>query len=343
MPLATPGRAPMNAPNRRPLCLGALALLSGCRMGDPECARPRLPADGRPPDLWVLSCNVGNTDTSDPRYALRIKVQAYEDHLGAGIRRLRPHIVGLQEVLPPTACGDFEESDSARTCYQAAERPSPVRRLLGPEYSIACDARRHVECIGVHVDFGTIRGIEPGGLRIDGAETAALPLPACEHDDCRGDRRECDAASAITTVVVDTNRGPLRVIHVHPTAIGNQCRQLQIEQAFTMVGNGPALLLGDWNFDPERTVDIVEASIWNRFVGPTRRFLDHSPRDRGCRALRSSVSRDLAIDRVASDFALGVCEVLSSPPIDDGFDLGAHPDVVPLDHHAVYCRLFDER
>jgi endonuclease/exonuclease/phosphatase family metal-dependent hydrolase len=312
----------------------ALALVAGC-VGEPACP-PAPEPPGRPPDVRVLSWNVGNADASDPRYLLRMSDQRYEDHVGARIRALRPDVVALQEVLPPTACAAFEETDRARACYAASERPPAVRRLLGDDYSIVCDARRHVECVGVRVGFGTIRGVVPGDLVLDGAETDDLPLPPCEYDACEGDGLACDAESAVATVLVDTAWGAFRVVHAHPTAIGTVCRQLQTAQAFSLADVHPTILLGDWNFDPERSTDVLEASIWSRHVGPARRFTDHGARDGTCRALRTSVGRKVAIDRVVSDFLSGVCVPLRSPRLDDGFDFAASP-VARIDHYAVAC------
>ena len=35
-----------------------------------------------------------------------------------------------------------------------------MRRLLGPDYSIVCDTRLQVECIGVHVDMGADEALQ---------------------------------------------------------------------------------------------------------------------------------------------------------------------------------------
>jgi hypothetical protein len=260
--------------------VAAAALLAGC--------------DGVPPaPIRFMSYDVGTPGGADPRYAYRIADQAYEDCVGDRIRATAPGVVLLQEVLSPGRCAAFEEPDAARTCWNDADREPAVRRLLGPDYTIACDARRHVECIGVATSFGTIDGLAPGALGLDIAETPPLPLPPCAYAEC--DDARCDEESTLSAVTVATRRGPLRIVHVHPSAPGTSaagifwttaCRALQLRQVFDGVpGFGddplatadPTVVAGDFNLDPVRLIGDATRRVWERHVGDGRRFRDLTP------------------------------------------------------------------
>ncbi len=319
---------------------GALALLlSGGCVWDPDCEDPP-EGPSRPPDLRVLTYNIGNGLKERP-YALRIRDQRYEDHVGARIRSLAPDIVLLQEVLPPTQCETFVELDPARTCHDWEARLAPVQRILGPSYSIACDSNKHVECIGVRTDFGRIESLAPGELGLSRALTAPLPGDACDYlaGACNGRSDDCDAESSISTVRITTNDRELRIVHAHPTAIGVVCLEKQVEQAFSLVGETPTVIGGDWNFDPTRLTDLIPASIWFDWVGKGQRFNSHDPRRAQCRLARTSAGQDASLDRIATDFATGRCHVWDAPRLDDGFDFAAL-DGARIDHYAVHCDLY---
>lgn len=322
----------------KPWC--ACLVLVGCTNLDPDC-----PPNERPtgtPDVRVISYNIGNGLKEAP-YELRVRDLAYEAHLGAQIRARGAHVVMLQEVLPPTVCESYVETDPGRACHASAadQHPAQAKRLLGDAYSVVCDQRDHVECIGVRVDFGTIRGVAPGGFELAGAETAPLPGPACDFTggECDGSGDNCDAESSVSTVIIDTVDGPLQVIHGHPTAIGESCLQEQINQSFELAEGFPTILGGDWNFDPTRADDLAATTIWSTQVGVDRRFTDHSSHRRACRLTRTSVGQDASLDRIASDFAEGGCFVWQNPRLDDGYDFDTL-DGGRADHYAVECELF---
>ena len=333
-----------------------LALLAapGCAMTIEDPLQPEPPVDG---NVRFMSFNVGNPDSADPHYPLRLRDRAYEDFVAGAIAAWRPDVIALQEVLPPHTCEAFVELDERRTCFEHALREPAVRRLLGEDYSIVCDARLQVECVGVHVDFGTIAGLQPGGLDLTGAETPELPGPSCNYAAGGCDQNLCDAESTVSAIDVDSIFGPLRVVHLHPNAsgftgeglfyLGNTCRTLQTEQGFALAGEGtPALMLGDWNFDPDnRVLYEPEGRVWDQHVGPDRRFADHGARDLVGRRI-ATVGDDpagVAIDQVISDFAEGRCSVVRAPRFDDAFDFttlapgGAYSG--RIDHHPVLCDL----
>jgi hypothetical protein len=311
--------------------------------------------------LRALTWNVGNVATRDPHYALRIAHQRYEDHVAARIRELAPDVVFLQEVLAPARCADFVERDPSRTCHDAASREPAVRRLLGPEYTIVCDGRRQVECIGVKTSFGAIPPLERGALALGGAETPPLPLPACERalGECSDAR--CDAESGVSALRVETERGALRLVHVHPMApgrsaggiyFGEPCRFAQLQQAFALAGGGASVVAGDFNLDPDRFVSERERLLWASEVGAGRRFRDLTPRtaDGTSFATRRS-GLGVATDHVLVERGSGACTVhgrgLGPAPGTDALDAGFDWSLLPggerdpgrIDHLAISCTL----
>jgi endonuclease/exonuclease/phosphatase family metal-dependent hydrolase len=319
-----------------------------------------LPAD-EPVRLRLLTWNVGNVATGDPHYALRIADRRYEDHVAARIRELAPDVVLLQEVLAPARCARFVERDASRTCHDAAHREPTVRRLLGPGYTIVCDGRRQVECIGVKTSFGAIPPLERGALALGGAETPPLPLVPCERalGECSDER--CDAESGVSAVRVETERGAFRLVHVHQMAPGRSaaglywgepCRHAQLRQAFALAGAGANVVAGDFNLDPDRFVSERESAVWTSEVGAGRRFRDLTPRaaDGTSFATRRS-GLGVATDHVLVEGGSGACRVhgrgLGPAPGTDALDAGFDWSLLPggerdpgrIDHLAISCTL----
>lgn len=340
---------------------------------DPETGR-LLPE--HPPNLRILTINVGNgrLHRLDPNlrpYALRIHHQAYEDHLASRIQALRPAIVGLQEVLPVHTClraGLGWEDEAQRTCYDPLARDHAARRLLGPDYSIVCDRDASVDCLAVHVEFGEIVGLPLGGYEPVWSASAGPPagFQTCDYiaGECQTKAAECDAESSILWADITTVEGErIRVVHLHPSAIGDACRETQLEQAFghatepwaSETAEQPVhtLMLGDWNMDPDRLGQPVEELLYYAHVGPTRRLREHDERDRECARVKTSPSDFATVDRVVSDFAKGRCRVFHDEhaglgctgPLgrfDAGFWLAALAGEDwddPMDHRAVVCDL----
>ncbi len=337
------------------LLFGAIACSSGDET-DPEPVAY---------DLRVLTANIGNPDTDEPNYPLRLSYQAYEDYVGARIRALGAQVVFLQEVLPPQTCELFEESDAKRSCYDNDARPAAVRRILGDAYSIVCDARLHVECIGVLSSFGTIEGVELGDFVLTGAETPDLPLESCSYFGGTCDDTKCDGESTVSAISLDTTFGPLRVVHAHPNAagenadgfyMGEPCRYGQLQQIFegadALVGKTPPVLVaGDFNMDPVRLSSERETELWNANVGPDKRFAHLGPaRDEVGNMLPTRLI--FSIDHVIADGLSGPCRnhgptESDNPnvvaPLDSGFDFSLVPDGISfsgrIDHGSISCDL----
>ncbi|MBI4511539.1 MAG: hypothetical protein HY698_18035 [Deltaproteobacteria bacterium] len=319
----------------------------------------------------VMTYNIGNPNVADTYYPLRLKDQDYEDYVGAQIRAKRADIVFLQEVLPPTHCETFTESNPALTCWSSANRPAAVQRILGDDYSIACDARQHVECVGVRTDFGTVAGVPPGGFVLDGATTPPLPLDPCVYSAGECTEELCDAESTVSALTVKTAWGVLRVVHVHPNAagksassglyFGDRCRGLQLRQVFDglagfgdvpLVTDDLTLVAGDFNVDPVRFIKEDELDLWTRHVGVGRRFQDFTPVDaNGAQHATNRETFGLAIDHVLAERATGACQIWGADefgtnpanvdPLDKGFDWNSKPDgeyyASRIDHFAITC------
>lgn len=321
--------------------------------------------------LRVLTYNIGNPDDTDPNYALRLSYQSYEDYMGAQIRALDPDVVFLQEVLPPHTCEAFQETDAARTCYQAGDRPAAVQRILGVDYSVVCDGRKQVECMGVKVSFGTFDGVAAGGFELTGAETPPLPLESCVYalGECTKDK--CDAESTVSAASVSTAKGPLRLVHAHPNApgttssggfyMGDACRKLQMQQVFEglagfgdvpLITAGPNLLAGDFNMDPVAFSTPAEVEVWDAWVGEGKRFTDFGPADAtGTHYGTRWGAFGVAIDHVLAESASGRCQIFGEAEmgaasgtqrLDEGFvsSLPGGADFPGrIDHFAILCDL----
>ncbi len=327
--------------------LVGLLLLAGC---DEDEARADVgsPVDGGAVpaseiDLVALSWNLGNLVESQP-YTRRMRSLAFEQHVATQLRELVPDLVGLQEVLSPFECAAVDERVPSRTCFGVTEQLPPVRRLLGPDYSIACDGNHQSACVGVHVGFGRIRGVEPGGLALAGADTPRLPFEPCESAECAQETGapECLDFTSVSSVLVDTGAfGTVRVVNVHLHPWGPPCQWAMERSAFALVDDTPTIVLGDWNFDP-RAIETAPGRLWAEHVGEGRRFTSHHPTDAEARPIPTK-DDGRSLDRLITDFAIGLCEVRSDPPLHAGFDFAAAGIAGEAkrqpDHFAVVCPL----
>jgi hypothetical protein len=210
--------------------------------------------------------------------------------------------------------------------------------------------------------------VPAGSLVLDGAETPALPLEACDRLRGGCDEARCDAESTVSAVTVETLRGSIRLVHVHPMAPGKSeagvfwgepCRHRQLQQVFegdadapALVTDAPTLVAGDFNLDPVRLIGEREAPLWSRHVGAGRRFQDLTPRaPNGTQYGTRRGSFGIATDHVLADRVHGMCTVHGrgigpdpgTEPLDAGFDWSALPggerDAARIDHFAITCDL----
>lgn len=321
-------------------------------------------------NVRVMTINVGNNGRDEP-YPLRLSYQAYEDFVAERIQALRPDVVGLQEVLPRHTCvddGDAWETDSARTCFEVDEREDPVRRLVGPDYSIVCDDILQVDCVAVHIEFGQIEGLALGEYEPEWSGTLPLPdeLEPCDYTktECWEKLPRCDQESSMFELEIVQSGGRLiRVVHAHPAALGQACREHQLADGFRVLREAAdedadveLMMLGDWNFDPDRFNHAVEEMLYYSHVGPGRLMREHDERDEDCARVKTAPFDFGAFDRVLTNFAHGFCSVQheSHVPVGENEPVGRFDeefeafDVFPkgeddpgrMDHRTVVCDLY---
>jgi hypothetical protein len=287
--------------------------------------------------LQFLLANIGNLDeaTDGPcpaaPYHGSTCSMTQEDELGAQIAETRPDIVVLLEVFDSDTCTD-SEGDPDWICAIPRDPHQQIRRLLGDDWTLSCDARSHRSCVGVRADAFEISGCTAGSLCLDGSTTAPHP-EACGE---RGSLTSVSRVDLTATLASPLPEGTtLAVIATHALNAtdleGDACREAHYRDALdTVPGPNPALIAGDMNMDPYRLPDAFpSAAYWHTRVGEGRRFqalsVDTDP--------PTPTWMDIAtLDYVLSDVLRGDCEVLNSTQRLD-------PVGQTLDHRGVLCSL----
>lgn len=275
---------------------------------------------GGEPDVGVLVANVGNLDmlTDGPcaEWPARgaLCVGADEDRVADAIVRGRPDVVALMEVIGAARCAAVPSD--LEVCLRGGE--SSVRRIVGAGYTVVCDAIGGYDCLAFRASMFEVVGCPGGGTCL--AETAPHPAACADQADF----------SSVSWVTTRGRGGEVRWVLAHPYQAVNdeedRCRAAQLRQAFAAVsGDGPAVVLGDLNVDPERLGwAFGSAQAW--FEGLTRAGL----RDLhgGLLLPPGTWLGGLSFDRVAVRAWGGGCATL--PPLAGG---GRG------DHRAVQCAL----
>jgi hypothetical protein len=330
----------MRSSTRPKKCIGsacAFALALGCEASTP---------DPQQQQLHLLQANVGNVDSDcAANYLYNLCLVDIEGRIADAIAQKQPDVVALQELVSDAQCDGFEETDRAKVCHPAhrAAEPSQVRRLVGPDYTIACDARNGYECVAVAQSFGTIPGCEPG-----------TSCPTLARTPAASDG--CDDGFTVSAVEVRPHhRDPFTLVNAHPpSGAAAGCRDEQLLQIFEgtpdvppLAEDGPTLLSGDFNLDPFNDNPLVpddpSVETWDAWVGPGKRFAYHSgPAERMPPHYTGFFYFGIrfVLDHVASDFLEGTCTTLGEAPGTsrlDGLD-----DAEPhegTDHRALDCHL----
>jgi hypothetical protein len=200
----------------------------------------------------VLTANVGNLDLRCLPYYLKMCRPDVEARIARSIQELRPDVVAIQETLPDWMCASWPVAVPGSVCAAEADVPQ-IRRLLGPDYTIVCEARNGFECIAVRVDAGEILGCELGAL--------------CETD--RADRQGegCRWNVAIMAATVRVEGQVFDVVNAHPESRSAACRLASIRQIFentgqpdSLVREEQVLLLGDFN------MATPSAALWDQSI-----------------------------------------------------------------------------
>lgn len=274
----------------------------------------------------LLQANVGNASIDCQGYKFKLCSVEVERRIAANVRARAAQVLSLQELVPDAMCDEKGETNSARVCHPGhrASEPNQARRLVGPGYSIACDARSGFDCVAVATEFGTIRGCQSGAL-CNGVGTT---LPA---------GMGCDDGFSVSSYVIEPVAAePFVVVVGHPPS-GNAvaCRAGQIRGLFdTLLAAGmPALVAGDFNLDPYRQQD-DSVTAFTDHVGPGRPYqllsglAEHDPPY----ATSFGVLGNSSYDHVLSNALTGTCATLGEAPVTTRLDGGSG-----CDHRALAC------
>jgi hypothetical protein len=127
----------------------------------------------------VLAANVGNIDVFRCDSAIyKLCAADQEQRIADRIARLKPDIALLAEVMAPEQCAGIADPPEWHVC---AVHPSgdQARRLLGDDYTIACEPRRGYECIGIRKEFAQLDACKSGQL-CRGALRTFPPVDGCD-------------------------------------------------------------------------------------------------------------------------------------------------------------------
>jgi len=277
----------------------------------------------------VLSANVGNLDPRCLPFWMKLCRKDVEARLAKNVQSLKPDVIAIQETLPAYLIESFPLTIPGNMT-NAPGAPPQIRRLLGPDYTIVCEKRNAFECIAVHVDAGEIIGCAKGDL--------------CETERMDRQGEGCRWNVAIMAATVRIEGHTFDVVNAHPESKGAACRLFSIRQIFessgrpnSLVQQGKALLMGDFNMDPWRKND-VSARYWNEQVGESgasghiyhSEIAEHQPPYPTTRY--SQFER--TYDHIVSNFLTGTTQVLGESPGTTRLDGGRG-----MDHRAVYGRL----
>ena len=294
--------------------------------------------------IRVLTANVGNVNLRlRKKYNNKLSEQKVEHAISRNIQELKPDIVFLQELMHPSQCDDWIETDKNKVCYQAGlnAETNQARRLLGNEYSILCSSRMRqeighpvgMECIAVHINAGTIQGCQPGEL-----------CQASEGLDIVGSK--CNPEFVVMSANAQVRNVRIRLVNAHPHSRNIPCRDSALEQIFEGQSGIPALadgqytiIAGDLNFDPFRAPENMPA-VWQRHVGlfgSGKDFYYHSGLAEHSPPYPTVyfLLQKKTIDHVISNFARGVCTTLGEAPGTLRIDGGEG-----MDHRAVFCEMW---
>ncbi len=306
-------------------------------------------SSAEPTRLVAVSFNTGTTEglahDAPPDDGYGAREAAWSDaHYGDGLAwrpaveaaeaffsTLRPDVVALQEIFDPAACPQVPlEARAGFVCETWTEgAPSVARRILGPDYAIACFPGKPDKCLAVRRAFARLEGCV--GEDCSGALTG-FPVEGCGRGArvARG-RLQLEDGSRLSVVALHGSSG------LKPEDVA--CRVAQLDQVFVELGDGRPgvdgtrnLVLGDLNTDPFRLAGgEASADRFRAHAGPGTAFTVHTWAGPDA---PPSYGGLLDIDHVASDAFDGDCWTAGVDP--------GHPAVfepVYFDHRPRVCSL----
>ncbi len=294
----------------------------------------------------VLAANVGNIDLFRCDGAIfKLCAKDQEDRITAAIARARPDVVLLSEVITPEQCDALGSTvEASHVCHPSnrLSEPDQARRLLGPDYTIACEPRHGYECIAVRKAFATLEGCAAGAL-CRGVLRSAPPVPGC------------DEGFSIAAVTATIDREAVDLIVAHPPSglmpANIACRRDFLPAALSPKGTpgslrqSPlAIIGGDFNLDPFRRPTDADVVFWReqvRFsasaVGGA--LVQHSGLPEHDPPYWSAWLTHLTWDHVLSEGFVGRCSTLGAKKDYPALDESKGSELERLDHLAQSCVL----
>ncbi|MFN3199250.1 MAG: endonuclease/exonuclease/phosphatase family protein [Bradymonadia bacterium] len=281
---------------------------------------PELDHDGPPEDGY----GPAEAELTDTWYGNGLAWMERVNEAAAFMADLQPDLVAFQEIFHPGDCAEVpSEHHGGFVCDGwSPDQPTVAQRVLGDGWQVACHPGKPDKCVGVHRRLGMWAGCE-GALCLEGLTGEGV-------DGCgRGAR----VASGVLQLV---DGRALTVVSVHGTsgfeAESIQCRRAQVEQALTLAGEGPVVILGDLNTDPGRAAGVDESA--GRWVSAVEgegglRFISEVGRD-----VEPTYAGLFNIDHVLARGLEGACVAAGLP--------GGPPPVteaVFFDHVPIICDL----
>ncbi len=298
--------------------------------------------------LKFLIANVGNIDLFRcTSVAFNMCWTEQEEIVIDEIAARDADVILLQEVTTAAQCQALEvdDLDDDHVCHPdyRPDEPEQVRRLVGPDYTIACDSTEGYECVAARVGRVSIPGCDDGDL-------------------CRGLARTneavdgCDPGFTVSAVTIEYGDRTLDVVNVHPPsgreAAARQCRHDYFLNIFgedaPLIEEDQVLIGGDFNFDPYRgSQDDVDIALWNDFVSTsfddTRddplAFAYHSGLPEHDPPYHTSPLTQTTLDHVISNSLQGRCTTLGAQPGEPPLDHFHGDEIERLDHLAIECIL----
>lgn len=193
-------------------------------------------------ELSVLSANIGNSNLRCKKYFWKLCIAEVENNIKQNINVLEPDIVILQELLPYEACAVHPTENPAIVCSKYSPDDHQVDRLLPDQYTIVCDSNNHMQCIGIHEDFGTVDNCSPGELCLNGRTVELV--------------EGCNPNFTVFAISVTTKDGDaFDIVNVHLNSRDSYCRTATFEKIFyqeheiSIIKNHDVIIAGDFNID----------------------------------------------------------------------------------------------
>jgi hypothetical protein len=288
----------------------------------------------------VLAANVGNVDVFRCESAIYKLCDAdQEQRVANNMARLKPDIALLSETMNESQCESLQRVPDWHVCHSSrrAQSKSQARRILGDDYTIACEPRRGYECIGVRKEFAQVQGCKSGDLCLGLLKSAAAV-------------DGCDDGFTLSSVMIELDGSTLELAVAHPQSgfseKDKKCRADFLSPLFqvpSIVRSQKRILVGgDFNLDAFRFKG-PDSDLFNQFVQVDfgdKPLTYHSGFTEKNPPYWSSPLSRVTMDHVFSSDLIGRCVTLGAAKDNPALDApSGADDLQKLDHLAQYCVL----